>query len=147
MTWFSGFNWLNLFEWLTLSLRIFYGWIYPEHNLKSFTDFELVRFLLLKKRKTAYFSQAGIKTIPNVRLSKIELKCMCVWPMCNMLNESKALLLETDSIMKAEVCFPYVFILFPSLIRFFLVSVIIWKPNATQLVNLGFGNVGTKKNH
>ena len=25
-----------------------------------------MRFLLLKKRKTAYFSQAGIKTIPNV---------------------------------------------------------------------------------
>lgn len=27
------------------------GFIYPEHNLKSFTDFELVRFLLLKKKK------------------------------------------------------------------------------------------------
>lgn len=55
------------------------GFIYPEHNLKSFTDFELVRFLLLKKkkkRKTAYFSQAGIKTIPNLRLSKTELKCL-----------------------------------------------------------------------
>lgn len=53
------------------------GFIYPEHNLKSFTDFELVRFLLLKKKKkTAYFSQAGIKTIPNLRLSKTELKCL-----------------------------------------------------------------------
>lgn len=54
------------------------GFIYPEHNLKSFTDFELVRFLLFKKkkRKTAYFSQAGIKTIPNLRLSKTELKCL-----------------------------------------------------------------------
>ena len=121
------------------------GFIYPEHNLKSFTDFELVRFLLLKKRKTAYFSQAGIKTIPNIRLSKIELKCLCAWPMCNMLNESKALLLETDSIMKAEVCFPYVFILFPSLIRFFLVSVIHLKTKCNSTCQFGFWKCGNQK--
>lgn len=55
--------------------EVYGGFIYPKHILKSFTNFKCDSSF---QEKSAYFSVAGIETIPNFKCPKIKLKCLCV---------------------------------------------------------------------